>query len=139
MNNAGRSVVNSTDRPHDYERVMAVNYFRARCAWCWRCCRIGASVSSATSSTSPDAGVQARNPKYSQVCPPCRAGRQFADVVASETLSDHITPHQHPYAAGGHPDDRAVAAGSTLVRDQRRTRGGDGDPRTGKAGAHDTC
>lgn len=65
-----------------------------------------------------------------------RAGR----VRRRGRLRDAVRPHhvhQHPYAAGGHPDDRAVAAAQPGARDQRRTRGGDGDPRTrGKAGAH---
>jgi len=37
------------------------------------------------------AGVQARNPKYSSYLPTKAALDAFADVVASETLSDHVT------------------------------------------------
>jgi len=37
------------------------------------------------------AGVQARNPKYSSYLPSKAALDAFSDVVASETLSDHIT------------------------------------------------
>jgi NAD(P)-dependent dehydrogenase (short-subunit alcohol dehydrogenase family) len=37
------------------------------------------------------AGVLARNPKYSSYLPTKAALDAFADVVASETLSDHIT------------------------------------------------
>ena len=94
VNNAGRSirrsVVNSTERLHDYERVMAVNYFGAvRMVLAllphWRERRFGHVVNVSS------AGVQARNPKYSSYLPTKAALDAFADVVASETLSDHIT------------------------------------------------
>ncbi|HEY7051887.1 MAG TPA: SDR family oxidoreductase [Mycobacterium sp.] len=94
VNNAGRSirrsVVNSTDRLHDYERVMAVNYFGAvRMVLAllphWRERRFGHVVNVSS------AGAQARNPKYSAYNPSKAALDAFADVVASETLSDHIT------------------------------------------------
>ncbi|BBY43885.1 SDR family oxidoreductase [Mycolicibacterium celeriflavum] len=94
VNNAGRSirrsVVASTDRLHDYERVMAVNYFGAvRMVLAllphWRERRFGHVVNVSS------AGVQARNPKYSSYLPTKAALDAFADVVATETLSDHIT------------------------------------------------
>jgi thioester reductase-like protein/NADP-dependent 3-hydroxy acid dehydrogenase YdfG len=94
VNNAGRSirrsVVNSTDRFHDYERMMAVNYFGAvRMVLAllphWRERRFGHVVNVSS------AGVQARNPKYSSYLPTKAALDAFADVVSSETLSDHIT------------------------------------------------
>jgi len=94
VNNAGRSirrsVVNSTDRLHDYERVMAVNYFGAvRMVLAllphWRERRFGHVVNVSS------AGVQARNPKYSSYLPSKAALDAFSDVVGSETLSDHIT------------------------------------------------
>ena len=94
VNNAGRSirrsVVNATDRMHDYERVMAVNYFGAvRMVLAllphWRERRFGHVVNVSS------AGVQARNPKYSSYLPSKAALDAFSDVVASETLSDHIT------------------------------------------------
>jgi len=94
VNNAGRSirrsVVNSTDRLHDYERVMAVNYFGAvRMVLAllphWRERRFGHVVNVSS------AGAQARNPKYSAYNPSKAALDAFADVVASETVSDHIT------------------------------------------------
>lgn len=94
VNNAGRSirrsVVNSTDRLHDYERVMAVNYFGAvRMVLAllphWRERRFGHVVNVSS------AGVQARNPKYSSYLPTKAALDAFSDVVSSETLSDHIT------------------------------------------------
>ena len=113
VNNAGRSirrsVVNSTDRLHDYERVMAVNYFGAvRMVLAllphWRERRFGHVVNVSS------AGVQARNPKYSSYLPSKAALDAFADVVA---VGDAVRPHhvhQHPYAAGQDADDRAVAA-----------------------------
>jgi thioester reductase-like protein/short-subunit dehydrogenase involved in D-alanine esterification of teichoic acids len=94
VNNAGRSirrsVINSTERLHDYERVMAVNYFGAvRMVLAllphWRERRFGHVVNVSS------AGVQARNPKYSSYLPTKAALDAFADVVAAETLSDHIT------------------------------------------------
>ncbi len=94
VNNAGRSirrsVVNSTDRLHDYERVMAVNYFGAvRMVLAllphWRERRFGHVVNVSS------AGVQARSPKYSSYLPTKAALDAFSEVVATETLSDHIT------------------------------------------------
>ena len=94
VNNAGRSirrsVVNQTDRMHDYERVMAVNYFGAvRMVLAllphWRERRFGHVVNVSS------AGVQARNPKYSAYLPSKAALDAFSDVVATETLSDHVT------------------------------------------------
>jgi thioester reductase-like protein/short-subunit dehydrogenase involved in D-alanine esterification of teichoic acids len=94
VNSAGRSirrsVVNSTDRLHDYERVMAVNYFGAvRMVLAllphWRERRFGHVVNVSS------AGVLARNPKYSSYLPTKAALDAFSDVVASETLSDHLT------------------------------------------------
>ena len=94
VNNAGRSirrsVVNQTDRLHDYERVMAVNYFGAvRMVLAllphWRERRFGHVVNVSS------AGVQARSPKYSSYLPTKAALDAFSEVVATETLSDHIT------------------------------------------------
>lgn len=94
VNNAGRSirrsVLNSTDRLHDYERVMAVNYFGAvRMTLAllphWRERRFGHVVNVSS------AGVQARSPKYSAYLPSKAALDAFGDVVSTETLSDHIT------------------------------------------------
>ncbi|OBK48450.1 SDR family oxidoreductase [Mycobacterium kubicae] len=94
VNNAGRSirrsVANATDRLHDYERVMSVNYFGAvRMVLAllphWRERRFGHVVNVSS------AGVLARNPQYSSYLPTKAALDAFAEVVASETLSDHIT------------------------------------------------
>ncbi len=69
---------------------MAVNYFGAvRMVLAllphWRERRFGHVVNVSS------AGVQARNPKYSAYIPSKAALDAFADVVATETLSDHIT------------------------------------------------
>lgn len=94
VNNAGRSirrsVTASTDRLHDYERVMAVNYFgsvRMVLALLphWQERRFGHVVNVSS------AGVQASSPKYSAYVPTKAALDAFADVVGTETLSDHIT------------------------------------------------
>jgi thioester reductase-like protein/NADP-dependent 3-hydroxy acid dehydrogenase YdfG len=94
VNNAGRSIRRSvgasTDRFHDYERVMAVNYFGAvRMVLAllphWRERRFGHVVNVSS------AGVQATSPRYSAYLPSKAALDAFAEVVATETLSDHIT------------------------------------------------
>lgn len=94
VNNAGRSirrsVVNSTDRLHDYERTMAVNYFGAvRMVLAllphWRERRFGHVVNVSSE------GVLAHSPRYSAYVPTKAALDAFADVVSTETLSDHIT------------------------------------------------
>ncbi|WP_185976222.1 SDR family oxidoreductase [Mycolicibacterium sp. 018/SC-01/001] len=94
VNNAGRSirrsVAASTDRFHDYERVMAVNYFgpvRMVLALLphWRERQFGHVVNVSS------AGVQANSPKYSAYIPSKAALDAFSEVVATETLSDHIT------------------------------------------------
>ncbi|MCV7070828.1 SDR family oxidoreductase [Mycolicibacterium rufum] len=94
VNNAGRSirrsVIASTDRLHDYERVMAVNYFgpvRLVLALLphWRERRFGHVVNVSS------AGVQAASPKYSAYVASKAALDAFTEVVGTETLSDHIT------------------------------------------------
>ena len=94
VNNAGRSIRRSvsasTDRLHDYERVMAVNYFGAvRMVLAllphWRERKFGHVVNVSS------AGVQASSPKYSAYIPSKAALDAFAEVVGTETLSDHIT------------------------------------------------
>jgi NAD(P)-dependent dehydrogenase (short-subunit alcohol dehydrogenase family) len=75
---------------HDYERVMAVNYFGAvRMVLAllphWRERRFGHVVNVSS------AGVQASSPKYSAYIPSKAALDAFAEVVGTETLSDHIT------------------------------------------------
>lgn len=94
VNNAGRSIRRSvdasTDRLHDYERVMAVNYFGAvRMVLAllphWRERRFGHVVNVSS------AGVQSTSPRYSAYLPSKAALDAFAEVVSTETLSDHIT------------------------------------------------
>ncbi|CAN5442757.1 SDR family oxidoreductase [soil metagenome] len=94
VNNAGRSIRRSvgasTDRLHDYERVMAVNYFGAvRMVLAllphWQQRRFGHVVNVSS------AGVQASSPRYSAYLPTKAALDAFAEAVAAETLSDHLT------------------------------------------------
>ena len=94
VNNAGRSirrsVVNSTDRLHDYERVMAVNYFGAvRMVLAllphWRERRFGHVVNVSS------AGVLARNPNTAPICPPRRRWMRSPTWSPPKRLSDHIT------------------------------------------------
>ena len=151
VNNAGRSirrsVVNQTDRLHDYERVMAVNYFGAvRMVLAllphWRERRFGHVVNVSS------AGVQARSPKYSAYLPTKAALDAFSEVVATETLSDHITftnvhmplvatPMIKPSRRLNDPDDQAVAAAQSGSADHGRTRGRDGGARADRQAAAD--
>ncbi|NLU81808.1 SDR family oxidoreductase [Rhodococcus sp. HNM0569] len=94
VNNAGRSIrrglYRSTDRLHDFERTMAVNYFGAvRMVLAllphMRERRFGHIVNIST------AGVQARTPRYAAYVASKAALDGFADVAAAETLSDGIT------------------------------------------------
>ena len=103
VNNAGRSIRRSvsasTDRLHDYERVMAVNYFGAvRMVLAllphWRERRFGHVVNVSS------AGVQASSPKYSAYLPTQGGARR---VRRSGGDRDAFRPHhvhQHPHAAG---------------------------------------
>ena len=103
MNNAGRSirrsVVNSTERLHDYELVMAVNYFGAvRMVLAllphWRERRFGHVVNVSS------AGVQARSPRYSSYLPSKAALDSFADIVSSETLRPCIGNRLVTFSSG---------------------------------------
>lgn len=94
VNNAGRSIrrglYRSTDRLHDFERTMAVNYFGAvRMVLAllphMRARRFGHIVDIST------AGVQARTPRFAAYVASKSALDAFADVAAAETLSDGIT------------------------------------------------
>lgn len=94
VNNAGRSirrgVYASTERFHDYERTMAVNYFGAvrlvlALLPSMRERRFGHVVNIST------AGVQGRVPRYSAYVASKSALDGFSDTIAAETLSDGIT------------------------------------------------
>lgn len=94
VNNAGRSirrgVYRSTDRFHDYERTMAVNYFGAvrlvlALLPTMRARRFGHVVNISS------AGVQAATPRFSAYVASKAALDAFSDVIASETLNDGIT------------------------------------------------
>lgn len=94
VNNAGRSIrrgiYHSTDRLHDYERTMAVNYFGAvRMILAllpqMRARRFGHVVNISS------AGVQASTPRFSAYVASKSALDGFTNVAAAETLSDGIT------------------------------------------------
>ncbi|QBJ95443.1 SDR family oxidoreductase [Rhodococcus sp. ABRD24] len=94
VNNAGRSIrrglYRSTDRLHDFERTMAVNYFGAvRMVLAllphMRRRRFGHIVNISS------AGVQARTPRFAAYVASKSALDGFSDVAAAETLSDGIT------------------------------------------------
>ena len=94
VNNAGRSirrsVYRSTDRLHDYQRTMAVNYFGAVAMVLallphFRERKQGHVVNISS------AGVQISMPRYSAYLASKAALDKFTDVVAAETLADRIT------------------------------------------------
>jgi thioester reductase-like protein len=129
VNNAGRSirrsVIASTDRLHDYERVMAVNYFGAvRMVLAllphWRERRRAGQWPEVQRIPAEQGG----------------AGRVRRRGVDGDAVGPHHL-HQHPHAAGEDADDRAVAAAEPDSADQRRTRRGHGGAGPGgKARAH---
>jgi NAD(P)-dependent dehydrogenase (short-subunit alcohol dehydrogenase family)/thioester reductase-like protein len=94
VNNAGRSIrrsiAHSTDRMHDFERTMAVNYFGAvrlvlALLPSMRERRFGHIVNISS------IGVQSKVPRFSAYVASKAALDAFSDVIASETLDDGIT------------------------------------------------
>jgi NAD(P)-dependent dehydrogenase (short-subunit alcohol dehydrogenase family) len=94
VNNAGRSirraVHRSTDRLHDFERTMAVNYFGAvRMTLAllpqMRERKFGHIVNISS------AGVQVATPRFAAYLASKAALDKFAEVTAAEMLSDNIT------------------------------------------------
>ncbi|TSE02066.1 SDR family NAD(P)-dependent oxidoreductase [Skermania sp. ID1734] len=94
VNNAGRSIrrsiYRSTDRLHDFERTMAVNYFGAvRMTLAllphMRERKFGHIVNISS------AGVQLSTPRFAAYLASKAALDKFADVAAAETLADGIT------------------------------------------------
>ena len=94
VNNAGRSirrgVVRSTDRMHDYERTMSVNYFGAvrlvlALLPSMRERRFGHIVNISS------IGVQTKVPRFSAYVASKAALDAFSDVIASEVHDDGIT------------------------------------------------
>lgn len=94
VNNAGRSIRRalhrSTDRLHDYERTMAVNYFGAlrlilALLPSMRARRFGHIVNISTE------GVQYSTPRFSAYLASKAALDKFTEVAAAETLADQVT------------------------------------------------
>lgn len=94
VNNAGRSIRRaihrSTDRLHDFERTMAVNYFGAvRMTLAllphMRQRRFGHIVNVSS------AGVQVATPRFAAYLASKAALEKFAEVTAAETLADNVT------------------------------------------------
>lgn len=94
VNNAGRSIrrasVNALDRAHDYQRLMAVNYFGA----------VYMTLSVLPHMIDRQAGhivnvssveVQNRAPRFGAYAASKAALEAFADATGAETLSDHVT------------------------------------------------
>ncbi|MEU4312676.1 SDR family NAD(P)-dependent oxidoreductase [Nocardia sp. NPDC024068] len=94
VNNAGRSIRRaihrSTDRLHDYERTMAVNYFgavRLTLALLPQMRERGSGHIVNISS----AGVQVATPRYSAYLASKAALDKFTEVAAVETMADGVT------------------------------------------------
>lgn len=94
VNNAGRSIrrasLNALDRAHDYQRMMAVNYFGA----------VYLTLSVLPHMVERQAGhivnvsdvlVQSRGARFGAYAASKAALEAFADATSAETLSDHVT------------------------------------------------
>jgi NAD(P)-dependent dehydrogenase (short-subunit alcohol dehydrogenase family) len=106
VNNAGRSirrsVVNSPERLHDYERVMAVSYFGA-VRMVLALLPRGVSAGSVRRQRVSSAGVRARGPKATaRICPQGRVGRVLRSCAGHRDAFRPHHVHQHPHAVGGH-------------------------------------
>nr|WP_280485181.1 SDR family NAD(P)-dependent oxidoreductase [Nocardia farcinica] len=94
VNNAGRSIRRaihrSTDRLHDYERTMAVNYFGALRVTFALLPQMRARKSGHIVQIS-SAGVQAATPRFSAYLASKAALDKFTEVAAVETMADGVT------------------------------------------------
>lgn len=94
VNNAGRSIrrstIHSVNRPHDYQRTMAVNYFGA----------VYLTLALLPSMTARSSGhivnvtsiaVQTHGPRFGAYAASKAALEAFSEVAATETLSSHVT------------------------------------------------
>ncbi|MGV9792119.1 SDR family oxidoreductase [Gordonia sp. NPDC003422] len=94
VNNAGRSIrratLNSVDRLHDYQRVMAVNYFGAVNLILELLPHMVARQSGHIVNVTSIA-VQSRGPRFGAYAASKAALEAFSDVTGTETLSDHVS------------------------------------------------
>ncbi|AZG44924.1 SDR family oxidoreductase [Gordonia insulae] len=94
VNNAGRSIrratINSTDRLHDYQRLMAVNYFGAVALILGLLPHMVERQSGHIVNVTSMA-VQSRVARFGAYSASKAALEAFSDVTRSETLSDHVT------------------------------------------------
>ncbi|MEE3848865.1 SDR family oxidoreductase [Gordonia sp. LSe1-13] len=94
VNNAGRSIrratLNATDRMHDYQRVMAVNYFGAVSLILALLPHMVARKSGHIVNVTSIA-VQAKTARFGAYAASKAALEAFSDIVGIETLSDHVT------------------------------------------------
>ncbi|GAC56662.1 putative oxidoreductase [Gordonia hirsuta DSM 44140 = NBRC 16056] len=94
VNNAGRSIrrssVNALDRAHDYQRMMAVNYFGAVYLTLSVLPHMIERQSGHIVNVS-DVLVQSRGARFGAYAASKAALEAFADATAAETLSDHVT------------------------------------------------
>ncbi|MFZ2510300.1 MAG: SDR family oxidoreductase [Gordonia sp. (in: high G+C Gram-positive bacteria)] len=94
VNNAGRSIrrssLNSLDRAHDYQRMMAVNYFGAVYLTLSVLPHMVERQSGHIVNVS-DVLVQSRSARFGAYAASKAALEAFADATSAETLSDHVT------------------------------------------------
>ncbi|NMO01012.1 SDR family oxidoreductase [Gordonia sp. TBRC 11910] len=94
VNNAGRSIrrstIHSVDRPHDYQRTMAVNYFGAvNLTLALLPHMVERNVGHVVNVTSM--AVQTHGPRFGAYAASKAALEAFSDATAAETLSSHVT------------------------------------------------
>ncbi|MDL9938287.1 SDR family oxidoreductase [Gordonia sp. ABSL1-1] len=94
VNNAGRSIrratLNSVDRMHDYQRVMAVNYFAAvRLTLALLPHMVQRQSGHVVNVTS--IAVQTHGPRFGAYAASKAALEAFSEATGTETLSDHVT------------------------------------------------
>lgn len=94
VNNAGRSIrrssLNALDRAHDYQRMMAVNYFGAVYLTLSVLPHMIERQSGHIVNVS-DVLVQSRSARFGAYAASKAALEAFADATSAETLSDHVT------------------------------------------------
>ncbi len=94
VNNAGRSIrrssLNALDRAHDYQRMMAVNYFGAVYLTLSVLPHMIDRQSGHIVNVS-DVLVQSRSARFGAYAASKAALEAFADATSAETLSDHVT------------------------------------------------
>ena len=125
VNNAGRSIrrsiANSYDRFHDYQRTMQLNYFGALKLIMGFLPGMRKRKSGHIINIS-SIGAQTNTPRFSAYVASKSALDAFSRSIASEIVDDKVFDHDRLHAARAHADDRARPASTTRSRPPRPTR-----------------